>query len=188
MESLSEIAKACGFDACGVVPVDILSRERERLEQWVERGFHAGMNYMANNMEKRENPALLVEGARSVIVTLTNYYTPKLQLEGVPVVARYAYGKDYHRVVKDRLFKLYACLEETIGRKIMGRVFVDSAPVFEHEWAVAVAVIVYVDGPHPGASGIAHHEAQLMLCGNVAVVVVEILPELLPAHGRSAGS
>ena len=86
-------------------------------------------------MEKRENPALLVEGARSVIVTLTNYYTPKLQLEGVPVVARYAYGKDYHRVVKDRLFKLYACLEETIGRKIMGRVFVDSAPVFEHEWA-----------------------------------------------------
>ena len=135
MESLSEIAKACGFDACGVVPVDILSRERERLEQWVERGFHAGMNYMANNMEKRENPALLVEGARSVIVTLTNYYTPKLQLEGVPVVARYAYGKDYHRVVKDRLFKLYACLEETIGRKIMGRVFVDSAPVFEHEWA-----------------------------------------------------
>ena len=135
MESLSEIAKACGFDACGVVPVDILSRERERLEQWVERGFHAGMNYMANNMEKRENPALLVEGARSVIVTLTNYYTPKLQLEGVPVVARYDYGKDYHRVVKDRLFKLYACLEETIGRKIMGRVFVDSAPVFEHEWA-----------------------------------------------------
>ena len=135
MESLSEIAKACGFDACGVVPVDILSRERERLEQWVERGFHAGMNYMANNMEKRENPALLVEGARSVIVTLTNYYTPKLQLEGVPVVARYAYGKDYHRVVKDRLFKLYARLEETIGRKIMGRVFVDSAPVFEHEWA-----------------------------------------------------
>ena len=135
MESLSEIAKACGFDACGVVPVDILSRERERLEQWGERGFHAGMNYMANNMEKRENPALLVEGARSVIVTLTNYYTPKLQLEGLPVVARYAYGKDYHRVVKDRLFKLYACLEETIGRKIMGRVFVDSAPVFEHEWA-----------------------------------------------------
>lgn len=135
MEVLSEIAKACGFDACGVVPVDVLSRERERLERWIRQGFHAGMNYMANNIEKWENPALLVEGARSVIVTLTNYYTPKLQLEGIPVVARYAYGKDYHRVVKDRLFKLYACLEEAIGQKITGRVFVDSAPVFEHEWA-----------------------------------------------------
>ena len=135
MEVLSEIAKACGFDACGVVPVDVLFRERERLERWIRQGFHAGMNYMANNIEKRVNPALLVEGARSVIVTLTNYYTPKLQLEGIPVVARYAYGKDYHGVVKDRLFKLYACLEEAIGQKITGRVFVDSAPVFEHEWA-----------------------------------------------------
>ena len=62
MEVLSEIAKACGFDACGVVPVDVLSRERERLERWIRQGFHAGMNYMANNIEKRENPALLVEG------------------------------------------------------------------------------------------------------------------------------
>lgn len=100
-----------------------------------DKGFHAGMNYMANNIEKRENPALLVEGACSVIVTLTNYYTPKLQSEGIPVVARYAYGKDYHRVVKDRLFKLHTCLEEVTGRKITGRAFVDSAPVFEHEWA-----------------------------------------------------
>ena len=93
MEVLSEIAKACGFDACGVVPVDVLFRERERLERWIRQGFHAGMNYMANNIEKRVNPALLVEGARSVIVTLTNYYTPKLQLEGIPVVARYVYKK-----------------------------------------------------------------------------------------------
>ena len=75
MEALLEKAKECGFDACGVVPVDVLSRERERLERWIGQGFHAGMNYMANNIEKRENPALFVEGARSVIVTLTNYYT-----------------------------------------------------------------------------------------------------------------
>ena len=79
MEALLEKAKECGFDACGIVPVDVLFRERERLERWIGQGFHAGMNYMANNIEKRENPALLVEGARSVIVTLTNYYTPKLQ-------------------------------------------------------------------------------------------------------------
>ncbi len=97
MESLLKKARECGFDACGVVPVDVLSRERERLERWIGQGFHAGMNYMANNIEKREKPALLVEGACSVIVTLSNYYTPKLQSEGIPVVARYAYGKDYHR-------------------------------------------------------------------------------------------
>ena len=135
LEVLKNKAWECGFDACGVVPVEILTGERERLERWLGRGFHAGMHYMANNIEKRENPALLVEGARSVIVTLTNYYTPVRQEPGVPVVARYAYGKDYHRVVKDRLFKLFASLEAEIGQKITGRIFVDSAPVFEHEWA-----------------------------------------------------
>lgn len=135
LEVLKSKAWECGFDACGVVPVEILTGERERLERWLDRGFHAGMHYMANNIEKRENPALLVEGARSVIVTLTNYYTPVRQEPGVPIVARYAYGKDYHRVVKDRLFKLLASLEAEIGQKITGRLFVDSAPVFEHEWA-----------------------------------------------------
>ena len=63
LEVLKNKAWECGFDACGVVPVEILTRERERLERWLGRGFHAGMNYMANNIEKRENPALLVEGA-----------------------------------------------------------------------------------------------------------------------------
>lgn len=135
MNLLLEKAKECGFDACGVVPVDVLSKERKRLEKWIERKYNASMNYMANNIEKRENPALLVDGARSIIVTLLNYYTPQCQKENVPVVARYAYGKDYHQVVKARLFKLYGCLEECIGKKISGRVFVDSAPVFEHEWA-----------------------------------------------------
>ncbi|WP_455509314.1 tRNA epoxyqueuosine(34) reductase QueG [Butyricimonas paravirosa] len=135
LEVLKEKARECGFDACGVVPVGILTRERERLECWLDRGLHAGMSYMANNIEKRENPALLVEGARSVIVTLTNYYTSVRQHPDAPVAARYAYGKDYHWVVKDRLFKLYSCLQEKIGREITGRVFVDSAPVFEHEWA-----------------------------------------------------
>ncbi len=135
LEVLKNKAWECGFDACGVVPVEILTRERERLERWLGRGFHAGMNYMANNIEKRENPALLVEGARSVIVTLTNYYTSERQHPDAPIAARYAYGKDYHRVVKDRLFKLYSSLQEKDGRKITGRIFVDSAPVFEHEWA-----------------------------------------------------
>lgn len=135
MDSLLEKAGELGFDACGVAPVDVLSREKERLLHWLSKGFQAGMGYMANNIEKRENPALLVEGARSVIVTLTNYYTPRKQDIQAPVVARYAYGKDYHIVVKDRLHRLLAFLRENSRQEITGRVFVDSAPVFEHEWA-----------------------------------------------------
>jgi len=133
---LTEKARACGFDACGIVPITSLSKERERLEQWLSKGFHAGMGYMERNVEKREQPTLLVEGARSVLVTLTNYYTPRLQPEGVPVAARYAYGEDYHQVIKRRLFKLFTCLQEdNPSCPLKGRVFVDSAPVFEHEWA-----------------------------------------------------
>ncbi|WP_292271123.1 tRNA epoxyqueuosine(34) reductase QueG [Butyricimonas sp.] len=130
-----EEARLLGFDACGVAPVDTLTREKEVLLRWIEKGFHAGMGYMAKNIEKRENPALLVEGARSVIVTLTNYYTPRRQEKDAPVIARYAYGKDYHIVLKERLFRLLSVLKEKTGRDIRGRVFVDSAPVFEHEWA-----------------------------------------------------
>lgn len=117
---------ALGFDAIGVAPVTSLPEEGKHLEEWLEKGFHAGMKYMARNVEKRVNPALLVEEAKSVIVTLTNYYTPVWQPEGMPVISRYAYGKDYHLVVKERLQKLTAGLE--------GRCFVDSAPVLEHEW------------------------------------------------------
>lgn len=132
---LKKEAQLLGFDTCGVAPVDVLTGEKEALLRWIEKGFHAGMGYMARNVEKRENPALLVEGARSVIVTLTNYYTPRQQEKSVPVVARYAYGKDYHIVLKERLFRLLAFLKEMSGRDVRGRCFVDSAPVFEHEWA-----------------------------------------------------
>lgn len=132
---LTEKARTLGFDACGIAPVDILSWDREKLERWLKKEYQAGMTYMAKNIEKRENPALLVDGARSVIVTLTNYYTPRLQKNDAPVVARYAYGKDYHIVIKERLFQLYSFLQQHTGQKITGRVFVDSAPVLEHEWA-----------------------------------------------------
>lgn len=79
---------------------------------------------MANNIEKRGDPRLLVEGARSVIVTLTNYYPCRRQAEGTPVFARYAYGKDYHFVLKERLHRLFALLKEEANRSVNGRVFV----------------------------------------------------------------
>lgn len=125
---LKERAKSLGFDAVGISRADKLPLERKRLEHWLEAGFHGGMAYMGRNVEKREDPALLVDNVRSVVVTLTNYYTENKQPEGAPRIARYAYGKDYHTVIRDRLYALKQHLE--------GRCFVDSAPVFEHAWAV----------------------------------------------------
>lgn len=133
--TLEKYAKETGFDACGVALAGALPREKERLLEWLGEGKHGGMSYMANNIEKRGDPRLLVEGARSVIVTLTNYYPCRRQAEGTPVFARYAYGKDYHFVLKERLHRLFALLKEEANRSVNGCVFVDSAPVFEHEWA-----------------------------------------------------
>lgn len=124
-----------GFDAIGVTPVALLCEEGRDLKHWLEAGKNAGMGYMANHFEKRVDPALLVEGTRSVVVTLTNYYTGRRQPDGAPRIARYAWGKDYHIVVKERLNVLLKFMQELGGADVSGRCFTDSAPVFEHEWA-----------------------------------------------------
>lgn len=134
-ERLKEIARETGFDAAGVAPVALLSEEVGHLREWVAAGKHAGMAYMARNTDVREDPCKLVEGARSVIVTLTNYYSAAQQPASVPRIALYARGKDYHLVVKKRLYALLDRIrEEDAGAA--GRCFVDSAPVLEHAWAV----------------------------------------------------
>lgn len=124
---LQQQATRLGFEAFGVVPVEKLSQDKVRLLQWLNTGKQAGMSYMERNVEKREDPSLLVKESRSVIVTLMNYYHPDVQAENMPHVSRYAYGKDYHGVIKQRLRLLMAGME--------GRCFVDSAPVMEKEWA-----------------------------------------------------
>lgn len=124
---LEKRARALGFDAFGVAKAEKLSAEVARLRTWLNKGYQAGMGYLERNLDKREDITLLVDGARSVIVTLTNYYTDRKPAAGSPVIARYAYGKDYHRVVKERLKRLM--------NDFPGRCFVDSAPVLEHEWA-----------------------------------------------------
>lgn len=129
-ETLLQVSRAVGFDAVGVARAEKLSGDSFFLQQWIGEGCQAGMTYMTRNREKREDIRLLVENARSVIVTLTNYYTPVLQSPDVPQIARYAYGKDYHLVIKQRL----KWLTERLGG-VPGRCFTDSAPVFEHEWA-----------------------------------------------------
>lgn len=132
---LTDSAGYLGFDAVGVAPVACLLEEETRLKAWLEKGMNAGMRYMADNLEKRVDPRLLVEDTRSVIVTLTNYYTTFRQQKGNPVIAKYALGKDYHLVIRDRLRKLLEAIRQGSGEEISGRCFTDSAPIFEHEWA-----------------------------------------------------
>lgn len=135
LRELEDEAKRIGFDAVGVASVTLLSEAGGFLRSWLEQGKNAGMAYMANYIEKRVDPGLLVEGSRSVIVTLTNYYTDRKQSEAVPKIAKYAWGRDYHLVVKERLRQLLIFIESESGSGVQGRCFVDSAPVFEHEWA-----------------------------------------------------
>jgi epoxyqueuosine reductase len=124
-----------GFDFCGISRADFLEEEAPRLEQWLLNDRHGKMAYMANHYDKRLDPRKLVEGARSVISLLYNYYPEERQLHpDAPKISKYAFGTDYHFVVKDKLKELLFVLQEKIG-EINGRAFVDSAPVLEKAWA-----------------------------------------------------
>lgn len=120
----------CGFARAGPLPEDVT-----RLREWLDAGHHARMGYMANHFEKRTDPTRLVDGARSVISLLFNYYTDKAQKDpGAPVISKYAYGRDYHWVMKERMHQLFAFIQ-SLQPGTEGRVFVDSAPVLDRAWA-----------------------------------------------------
>lgn len=108
--------------------------EARRLEDWLGHGYHGRMAYMENHFEKRVDPTKLVPGAKSVVSFLYNYYSEPVQPDDAPKVSRYAYGKDYHHVIKEKLRTLLGELQDQIGN-ISGRCFVDSAPVLERDWA-----------------------------------------------------
>jgi epoxyqueuosine reductase len=129
-------ALALGFDACGVAKADFLETEAPRLEQWLFENKHGQMAYMANHFDKRLDPRLLVEGAQSVVSVLLNYYPDQRLPEGPDdlKLSKYAYGTDYHFVLKDKLKSLVAYIHEQIG-EVNARVFVDSAPVMDKVWA-----------------------------------------------------
>jgi len=133
---LKRFAADLGFMYCGVSKAGPLDEEALKLEKWLNKGLHGKMRYMENYFDKRINPTLLVDGAKSVVTVLFNYYTPEKQKDSAaPKLSRYAYGEDYHKVVKQKLFELMHRLEEQIGA-ISGRAFVDSAPVMDKAWAV----------------------------------------------------
>ncbi len=134
---IREEAINLGFDDVGFVSAEVLDKEAEFLEKWLDRGFHGGMDYMNNNVEKRNDPTKLVEGAKSVIVVLQNYNPPQDgNMKSDFKLARYAYGRDYHKVVKNRLKKLMSFIQSQISEEAEGRFFVDSAPVSERSLAV----------------------------------------------------
>jgi len=127
-------AKRLGFDFCGISKAGFLEEEAPRLEDWLNKKMHGQMDYMANHFDKRLDPRLLVDGAKSVISLLFNYYPEQEQRIDAPKISKYAYGDDYHTVIKNKLKEFLNTLEEKIG-KINGRVFTDSAPVLDKAWA-----------------------------------------------------
>lgn len=132
---IKEKAKALGFLSCGISKADFLEEEAPRLENWLNKGYHGKLGYMENHFDKRLDPRLLVEGARSVISLAYNYYTPEQQKDPqAPKISKYAYGKDYHFVLKEKLKDLLQYMQSEIGA-IHGRAFVDSAPVLDKAWA-----------------------------------------------------
>ncbi|WP_430933815.1 tRNA epoxyqueuosine(34) reductase QueG [Saccharicrinis sp. 156] len=134
---IKDKAKALGFDACGFTKAEALTEEKEILRGWLDNNRHGNMQYMANHFEKRVDPSMLVEGAKSVIVLLTNYTPQKKQTDpDAPIIARYAYGQDYHHVIKDKLKLLFSYIQEEIYPELEGRYFVDSAPVLERSLGV----------------------------------------------------
>jgi len=133
---IKEKSRALGFDFCGISKAEFLEEEAPRLENWLNKNYHGQMAYMANHFDKRLDPRKLVDGAKSVISLMFNYYPEKKLPEGDEhlKLSKYAYGTDYHFVVKDRLKELLYFIEEEIG-EVNGRVFVDSAPVMDKVWA-----------------------------------------------------
>lgn len=123
-----------GFMDVGIAQADFLEEEAGRLRVWLEKGYHGELSYMENHFDKRTDPRKLVDKAKSIICFSYNYYPEKELPAGNPKIARYAYGRDYHKVVKKKMKLLFREMNETIG-DVNGRYFVDSAPVMEREWA-----------------------------------------------------
>ena len=134
-DKIREEAYRLGFGFVGIAKAEQMDEEARRLEAWLNQGLHGKMGYMANHFDKRIDPRKLVDGAKSVVTLLFNYFTDEKQTDlNAPKISKYARGKDYHLVVKDKLKDLMHFINDEIG-EVSGRVFVDSAPVLERDWA-----------------------------------------------------
>lgn len=132
---IKDKSKELGFFFCGISKADFLKEEAPRLEKWLADNRNGKMDYMANHFDMRLDPRLLVDNAKSVVSLLLNYYPSETQIDNeAPRLSKYAYGEDYHFVIKDKLKELFKFIHHEIG-EVGGRVFVDSAPVMDKVWA-----------------------------------------------------
>jgi|TARA_B110000967_G_scaffold108985_1_gene111656 epoxyqueuosine reductase len=127
-------AKRLGFLSCGISKAEFLEDEAPRLENWLHKNMHGEMSYMTNHFDKRLNPTLLVPDSKSVVSLLLNYFPEETQTNNTYKISKYAYGEDYHVVIKDKLRQLLNFIQDEIG-EVHGRAFTDSAPVLDKAWA-----------------------------------------------------
>ena len=134
-QMIKQEALRLGFMSCGIAKADFLEDDAPRLENWLKNNHHGEMGYMENYFDKRLDPRLLVEGAKSVVSLTLNYYTDEKQTDlNAPKISKYAYGTDYHSVIKEKMQSLMAFIRENIG-EVDGRCIVDSALVMDKAWA-----------------------------------------------------
>lgn len=131
---VKQTASMLGFEFCGISKAAFLNEDARRLETWLNKGMNGTMNYMQNYFDLRVDPQKLVPGAKSVITLLLNYFPEKKQKDNVPKISKYAYGEDYHIVIREKLNTFFKIIKDEVG-DINGRGFVDSAPVLERAWA-----------------------------------------------------
>ena len=131
---IKQQASLLGFDYCGIAKAQILDDDAKKLENWLNTNMHGQMKYMENYFDLRVDPRKLVPGAKSVITLLKNYFPSQQQTTGTPKISKYAYGKDYHEVIRAKMKTFLQLIQDEIG-EIHGRGFVDSAPVLERSWA-----------------------------------------------------
>lgn len=132
--TIKQTAYKLGFDYCGIAKAVVLDEDARRLEKWLNQHHHGSMNYMENHFDLRIDPTKLVPGAKSVITVLKNYYPHEKQLPDSPRISKYAWGNDYHEVIRAKLHEFLDEIKKEYG-DIQGRGFVDSAPVLERSWA-----------------------------------------------------
>ena len=131
---IKKLAVEAGFNFCGIAKAQFLDDDARRLENWLNMGRHGSMQYMENHFDLRTDPGKLVPGAKSVITLMYNYFPSAVQNKNAPRISRYAFGEDYHNVIRERLNGFLFNLREKFGN-VQGRGFVDSAPVLERSWA-----------------------------------------------------
>ena len=131
---IKSLASDAGFDYCGIAKAQLLDEDARRLESWLTKGMHGSMQYMENHFDLRIDPSRLVPGAKSVITLLLNYFPAQQQSDAAPKISKYAFGNDYHEVIRTKLKIFLQQIKEQVG-EINGRGFVDSAPVLERAWA-----------------------------------------------------